>query len=161
MINVNDITGIMVSLEVDKRIVLHILIAHDGIIKRIGNGRADCTDNHVFVGRVEPGVFKELKAAFHQGMAESLQKCYENQDIRGQLCDFKVMVEANGVEGQTQFLYGTESTGPSPDFVNFAAKAVQLTNPWHAAQHQILANEKAASAANTANTEKKSWWKPW
>ncbi|QHS63388.1 hypothetical protein [Chitinophaga agri] len=161
MINVNDITGIMVSLEVDKRIVLYILIAPDGIIKRLGDGRADCKETQAFIGRVEPGIFKELKAAYTQEMANSLNQYYEIHEIKGQLCDLKVMVDVNGVEGYTQFVYGTASVGPSRDFADFAARAVSLTNPWYAEQHRIMAEEKAAKAAKEVNVEKKSWWKPW
>lgn len=152
MINIDETTGILIIQEVGGSIVLHIMLAADGTIHRMGQNKAEHHANGTFIGRTDPRLFNELKSSLHPDMLSVFQHQIENWDIEGQPFNTKVICKTKDRKTGVESTYGGQYTWPSDVVTAFVTKAVQLTDPWYAEQHQVAETEKAAM---------KPWWKVW
>lgn len=151
MIHQNDITGILINLEVEERTVLFIKLFADGTINRQGDGSADCRDNDLYIGKTDTGIFEALKSSLNQEILEFMEKSYNAKKKEGRACKLQILVDAGGERPVgSQFIYGEYSSGPPASFTDFIVNALELTHPWHVEQ------KKAQIKARRAG---KPWWK--
>lgn len=145
------INAIMVKLDVADRQALFIVLAHDGLVNRLGTGAVNNTENDLFIGRTNDPLFAQLRAQVRPEWMEHFGS-YDVPSKAGSTCTLSVLFKAaGGDEGGLRFVYGSESQGPPGDICQFVTEAVRLTDPWYEKQKQMAANPK----------KDKPWWKPW
>src|SRR5208337_3002515 len=55
-IEMADIAALAITLDVDERPSLFILLSADGSINRMGSGSLEDTDRELFIGRIDPAI---------------------------------------------------------------------------------------------------------
>ncbi len=152
------ISRTLITLKVDQKEVLFLMLAQDGSINRKGDGTPDCNDNDLYIGNNNEGLFDQLKSFLTEDMGNFLQKTYDVPDKKGRLCDLTILFGGEGVETGTQFLYGEFSQGPPKPFVDYCVNAMNLTEGWFQSQKKM---SSTAERKIEPKPEKKSWWKFW
>jgi len=146
--SVVEIRSFLVTLEIDGKQSLVVLLSSDGTINRLGDG-STTADGSLYIGRGGTGPFEALRRRFDPKWIEYFGKRIEMQDVSGLPCLLRVLVELDGDTKVLECLYGSDSEGPPVEISQFAVAAVQITDPWY---------EEQKAAALKA---KKPWWKKW
>jgi len=132
----DSVKGIMVTLDVDDRRVLFIVLTDDGLVNRQGTGTLGNLDNDLFIGLSDEPIFEQLRAQIQPEWMQRLG-AYGTRSKAGSTCTLSILFKAEeGREGGIRFVYGSESEGPPGDIAQFVTEAVRLTDPWHEKQRQ-------------------------
>lgn len=129
---VADVDGIAISLTIDGKLSLFILLAEEGLINRMGTGTLSNTEEDLFIGPGDPGIFVQVRAQLTEGMLQVLGREYECGEIRGASCKLDIAFRfKDGTSDGFAFLYGSESQGPPKDVRALSLAADFLTRTWY------------------------------
>ena len=124
---------IMVNVYVGGKHPLLIMLNSDGSIRRLGTQPAD-----LLTGTTSPELFKEVCAKI---TPQLLQWCRPSRACAapcGTLRGLEVRLKhSDGLEVMTHWRYDSESDGPPPQVVEFAASVVEATNRWYDQQKKM------------------------
>ena len=153
MPQVSDIDGVSITLKIDGKQSLFILLAADGTINRLGTGAVNNRDKDLFIGRTDQPLLKELLTTLSESSLEHMGG-YDVPEKKGALCELTIALSFTNAENNGFAIrYGSESQGPPHEIVEFVRAAVDLTDPWFQEQKQMV--RKAKSNSN------KPWWQFW
>jgi hypothetical protein len=145
------VDAIAVSLKIDGRMTLFVLLADDGSINRMGTGAVQNAEHDLYMGVIDNGAFRQLRSMIEPGWLEMPGR-YELPDRVGPECELSVLFRRTaGADVTIQCAYGAESSGPPADLREFVATAVNLTAAW--------AREQKAIAERSARPRPS--WLPW
>jgi hypothetical protein len=144
MRNDDEIVGLTVVLLIGGEQSLFILLGSDGSINRMGNGSVDHLERQMFIGKVDPDLFLQLRSRVTPGVLYFLGQRLEAPQPKGKLCELTVGFKyADGREATTAWRYGSESQGPHPEVGAFVVAAAQATDPWFEQQKEMARRNKA------------------
>jgi hypothetical protein len=128
----SDMRAFTISLDVDKKPALFILMSNDGSINRMGRGTADDAERELFIGKIDPAIFTSICSHLTKRMLQSLGQGHEMQNPLGASCELTITFKLkDGTSNGIAFRYGSESEGPPNDVAEFVATAVAQTEPWY------------------------------
>ena len=141
MPKVADINAVNITLETGDEQSLFILLAADGSINRMGTGEIENTDRNLFLGVVNEPLFDQLMGYLNDEMLDYMGG-YETPDSQGVPCTLMIGLSFdNGEENGFGFKYGSESTGPPHELVEFVMAAIELTDPWFEDQKAVTSQD--------------------
>jgi hypothetical protein len=127
--NVSDVVAFTITLEVDEKTSLFILLGKDGCINRMGSGTAENLDGELFIGNADPSIFLAVRSHLTPGMLRSLAQGFRMPTPRGASCKLTVIFQFEDKSSLgISFFYGSESEGPPKDVAAFVTSAVTWTN---------------------------------
>lgn len=125
-----EISIVTITLKVEDKTALFILLAKDGTVNRLGTGSENNTENDLYIAVDTSGLFEKLMRRITPELIE-LRGEYRSHEVKGKTCQ---LVVGFGFADETQdgsiWIYGTQSAGPPPEITNFVISAVELTEPW-------------------------------
>jgi hypothetical protein len=125
-----EISIVTISLKVEDKAALFILLAKDGTVNRLGTGSENNTENDLYIAVDSSGLFEKLARQISPELLE-LKGEYKSYEIKGKACQLVVGFGfADGTQDGSLWIYGTQSAGPPPEITNFVISAVELTEPW-------------------------------
>lgn len=134
MSKVSDIVAVNITLEVNGKSSLFILLDAHGSINRLGTGAIYNKENDLFIGLTDKSLFFDLMRHLTDDMLQFMGG-YDVPDKKGENCDLSIGLMFND---QTQdgfgFRYGSESQGPPKEISNFVVEAVKITEIWYKEQ---------------------------
>ena len=126
----DEVSSIMVTIDVGGTKLLFILLAQDGTINRMGTGTANNTDNDMFIGMSDGAAFTRVRELAGP-IIDNWIGSYGVPDPRGKSCELLVGLRtSDGRELMSHWKYGSESQGPPPELASIARKAVEETDNW-------------------------------
>lgn len=135
----DNVTGIMVTLEIGGEQALFVLLSKDGSINRLGTGSEGNTEKDMFIGVADTTAFEAVRAKCGPIIDQWLGG-FGAPDIAGKPCKLAVGFQTtDGTELVSQWQYGTESQGPPPDVAAVVIKSVQATEDWYQKQKAMAA----------------------
>jgi len=147
-----NIDAIAVSLEVDSKHALGIVLAADGLINRLGTGSVNNTENDLYIGITKNNLFDNLLSKIDSRWFEH-QGSYDVPDKKGKICELTIIfLHEDSKESIWKFRYGSESQGPPDDIRQFVVEAIKLTEPWYIEQKKMVGKSSESN---------KPWWKFW
>jgi hypothetical protein len=130
MTTTNEIQRLQIVLQADERLLLHIVLASDGTVQRLGSGRLDNDEFALVSGVTDKTIFDEVLQSLPDEFLES-EGSYSDPNLRGQRLGLNITLMVNGSEHGFQMVYGSESEGPPDDVVAFVVAAKNLTESWY------------------------------
>jgi hypothetical protein len=132
------VEAIMITLEIDSKQSLFVLIAADGTINRKGTGTVRNRERDMFIGISQEPIFDKLRDKILPEWFENLGG-YDVPDKKGLPCELWIwMKHSDGNESALGFRYGSESQGPPSDVCEFVTEAVSLTESWYENQKKMV-----------------------
>lgn len=129
---VADITALSITLDINEKPSLFILLSADGSINRLGTGTLENTERELFIGRTDPAIFEAVRSHVTEAMLQSRGQAFQHQNPRGAPCKLTLNFQfKDGTSGGFAFLYGSESEGMPEDVVDFVTAAARETDPWY------------------------------
>jgi len=128
------VVAVSVDLKVNDQSALFVLLANDGCINRMGNGRVNEEENTLCIGRTDLEVFQGL---VQQAGADLLacQGQFADPSPVGAICLLTIAFQyEDGTNSGSEWRYGAESQGPHPVIRDFVIAAVAATEPWYKQQ---------------------------
>jgi hypothetical protein len=143
---VQDVSGIMITLEIHDKRSLFILLAADGSINRLGTGTLNNTENGLFIGTTSPAMFEAVRLCVNDDMLQFLGREFEVKNPVGAPCKLKIIFRfkddsSNGFV----FRYGSESEGPPHEIADLVRTAVRETDPWYEQFKKAPAQKKPSA----------------
>jgi len=141
---VSDVDTIYVSLEVNARLSLAVLLGADGSINRMGTGTVKNTEHDLFIGLTDPAIFMAVRSHLTEEMLLILLgHTFRVPNPHGAPCKMTITLQFNnGTSGGFEILYGSESEGPPREVVDFVMAAILQTNPWYEDFKRMAAKRK-------------------
>ena len=128
--NVENIAAIMVSLTIDGKNSLWVLLAKDGSINRLGTGAEDNTENDMFIGVTSPEAFEKLRKQVEPDIFK-YEGEYSGNNIVGKSCELQVAFKfTDNKEIGSTWRYGTKSSGPPQEIKRFVLASIEATESW-------------------------------
>lgn len=140
-----------VSLRLDagrENTILSILLAVDGSIKRMGNGRFSDIDakKELHIGAGQEQLFRDFVSHIPNDIFKYAGR-YDLPEPQGLPCTLTLLFQGHDDSGVGyEFNYGSESQGPPEEIQELVTVAIETTNKWLEAQ-----NIKTS----------KPWWRLW
>jgi len=129
---VAEVDAFTITLDVDGKPSLFVLLAADGAINRMGRGTLDDPAGGLFIGQTDPAIFKAARSHLSDEMVRAQGHTLQHQNPRGLPCKLTLTFKfKDGTSGGLAFLYGSESEGVPGDIADFVTTAVRLTDPWY------------------------------
>lgn len=140
---------VLLTLEVDSRTALFILLTLDGGLHRKGNGNPDRTDLVLVQDVSDEGHFEALMQTVDETIF-SHTGVLRLANPQGKECCLSLIFQGNnGIDFSFRVIYGDESEGSPQELAQVLINAVKITEPWYQTQ---LAE---------GTTEVKKWWQIW
>lgn len=137
MAKVSDITAVNITLEVNRKHSLFILLADDGSINRLGTGEVYNKENDLYIGITNEPLFSQLMTNLTDDMLQ-FTGGYDVFDKKGENCDLSIgLVFADQTQDGFGFRYGSKSEGPPKEISNFVVEAVKITQTWYESQKKM------------------------
>lgn len=130
MTTIDEVERIQIILQTEAHLLLHINLASDGTIERLGSGRLDNDEFALVSGVTDKAIFDEMLKSLPEEFLES-EGNYSDPNLRGQRLGLSITLMVNGNEHSFQMIYGSESEGPPDDVVAFVMAAKELTESWY------------------------------
>jgi hypothetical protein len=145
--NKEEIKAVHIRLDAGREnTILSILLASDGSINRMGNGRLRDNDKDLYIGAGQEQLFRDFISRMPGDLLAYAGR-YEMPEPQGLPCKLTLLFAGPGDTGVGfEFHYGSESQGPPTEIRELITAAVEITDGWLEAQ-------KVGA--------KKPWWKPW
>jgi hypothetical protein len=147
--NKEEIKAVHIRLDAGREnTILSILLAADGSINRMGNGRLGDIDAEkvLNIGAGQEQVFRAFISRMPDDMLQYAER-YDLPEPRGLPCKLTLLFAGPDDSGVGfEFNYGSESQGPPAEIQELLLAAVEITDGW-------LRTQKSKT--------QKSWWKPW
>lgn len=129
-----DVTGILVTLQIEETQKLFVLLGKDGTINRMGTGAVDCTEKTLYMGMTEASAFESVRPLAAPVLSNWIGG-FSVPKTEGKLCQLIVGFRtATGQEFMSLWKYGSDSQGPPPEVCNVVMKTVEATDTWYAKQ---------------------------
>lgn len=152
--NIDNISLITISISVEDKSVLFILLAKDGSVNRSGTGKLKNKENTLFISSGYAKFYNRLIKYIPRNW--SMLKGIYPIDIpekKGSKCKLEVILtDDKDISYGFVVRYGSESSEPPHDITKLVIKAVQITEPWYKEQKRLIKKIKNED-------EKNSWWK--
>jgi hypothetical protein len=130
--NAADTECISILITVNGKTALYLVLAIDGLIKRMGGMSRNDQQEELFVGRCDIVIFHKMRSLVTDGMLQVLGQQFKCHDIRGASEEISVLFNFKDTTSEGfSFLYGSESEGPPKDVREFVKAAVFLTQTWY------------------------------
>jgi hypothetical protein len=121
-----------ISLDIEGKPALFILLGEDGTINRMGTGSADNAERELFIGKTDPEIFQSVCSQLTKRMLRSLGQGYQMATPHGASCELTITFKfKDGSSNGITFRYGAESEGPPQDVAEFVTTAVRQTDSWY------------------------------
>ena len=134
---IENIDAIFVSLEIEGKNSLFVLLAKDGSINRLGTGTEDNTENDMFIGVTSSEAFEKLHKKIEPEIF-NWEGEYKAPNIAGKTCKLTVGFRiADGRETGSVWEYGTKSQGPPPEIGRLVVASVGATEAWFEEQKRV------------------------
>jgi hypothetical protein len=138
MPKVSDINILSITLEIDNKRSLFILLAKDGSINRLGTGSIDNKENDLYIGITKEQLFDHAIIYISDDMLQYMGS-YDIPDQKGLPCRLSIGLQFNdGEENGFDFSYGSESEGPADEISELVIAVVQITEPWYQSQKKMI-----------------------
>lgn len=125
------VEGISISLYVDEKQSLFLMLASDGTINRMGTGAIDNQEHGLFIGRTDPSIFARVRALFTDELLQHMGG-YNLPEQKGASCKLTIALKfADGSNNGFQFLYGAESEGPPTEIADIVRAALHESDEWY------------------------------
>jgi hypothetical protein len=136
---VADIYTIGITLDVNAKGALFLMLSADGSINRQGSGTFKDMAHDLFIGITEPAIFYSVRSHLTDDMLQAgeqsglLGHTFQFDNQRGAPCKLEVrfFCKDGTSSGSFAFLYGAESEGPPRFLTNLVRVAVHETEPWY------------------------------
>ena len=126
-----DIHAISVTVEVDGRVRLFVMLAADGGVQRMGDGALGDDELVLTSSRVGgEAAFAALRDRIPASLLER-SRVMEDPEPVGMPCRLTIALAVAGHSLSTEYRYGSRSVGPPDELVNVALAARDLTAAWH------------------------------
>ena len=140
-----DITAFLLTIDVNERKNLIILINSDGTLCRMGSGAYDNTDTELYYGKVKEPLLKNL-------INEMTHDIFEFQgqyilSLDGTPCRILLKLYNEKEMVIYEFIYGSKFQGLPDEIRNVLAAALSLTEDWYQ-QQQMLPKAESVSDRN-------------
>ncbi|MGE0431195.1 MAG: hypothetical protein AB7K09_05205 [Planctomycetota bacterium] len=136
MLQLDDIRGISITLEVGDEALLFIHLDQAGNVQRMGTGEATQVEalKQLYHGTSDDHLFESLLGWISDDML-SHTGLYDLPEREGTPCKLQLLFSTDDERtGGYEFLYGTESEGPPIEILDFVVTALDLTDLWFRAQ---------------------------
>ena len=144
MPKVSDIQIISITLEIDNKKSLFILLARDGAINRLGTGEIDNQENELYIGITDELLFEHTMTYISDEMLQHMG-AWDMPDQKGLPCNLSIGFQfGEEEEDGFNFSYGSESEGPPFEISELLIACIQITDPWYESQKKT-ASKKANS----------------
>ena len=151
---VSDITAVAITLTVNDKTSLFVLLADDGTVNRRGTGSEDNEENELFIGRTDPPLLPILLNDLTDEMLQ-FTGAYDVAQKRGARCTLTITLRfSDGHEDGFVIDYGSQSEGPPRELAQLVSSAVSLTEPWYEEQKRFVATTQVRQ-------QKMPWWRFW
>ncbi len=155
---VEDIDGVAMTLEIDSKQALFVLLAKDGTVNRMGSGSPSTADGDLFIGRTDPPLLPEALKGLSDRKLE-FTGGYDVPKKRGLPCRLSISLRfRDGSDDGFGFTYGSESQGPPNEIAAFVHGAVMATHPWYQEQRRLAGKAPAPELLPPA---RRPWWRFW
>ncbi|PYX27095.1 MAG: hypothetical protein DMG80_19595 [Acidobacteria bacterium] len=129
---VAEVDAFTITLDIDEKPSLFVLLAADGAINRMGKGTVGDPAGGLFIGKTDPAIFEAVRSHLSEDMLQVLGRSFQLQNPRGVPCKLTLTFKfKDGTSSGLAFLYGSESEGVPGDVEDFVTTAVRLTDPWY------------------------------
>jgi hypothetical protein len=145
--SVSQIVALAIDWHVGSDNVLTILVAADGTINRMGDGRPTWHDRSLYVGRTPDSLLPHLTRLLNDKMLMHTGR-YELAPIVGIPCSLVIHVWSPDRQDTFEFHYGSESGGLPVEIPAFVTNAIQTTQGWYEGRRQQV-------------KKRRPWWKLW
>ena len=143
MPKVADIQLVSITLEIDGKHALFVLLSADGTVNRLGTGAVNNTENDLFIGHSPEPLIEQAKQALTDEMLDYMGG-YDAPDQKGPSCRLSISFQfANGDQNGFGFTYGAESDGPPHEIAQFVIAAVKATDPWFKEQKAMASGDSS------------------
>jgi hypothetical protein len=143
------IDKVLITLEVDDKTSVLVLLSKDGTISRKGDGSTGNTSLPLVQGFSADGHFEALMMTVSEDIFP-YAGVINNPARAGRDCKLSIIFQgANDVDYSFRVLYGEDSQGPPKELAQILINAVKITEPWY---RQQIQPEKP---------EEKAWWQFW
>jgi hypothetical protein len=147
------VEAIIITIEVESKQSLFVLLSSDGSINRLGSGLVEDKEaGTLFIGVTKDNLFEKVKEEMKEEWLERTG-VYNLPDQKGKYCKLAILLNHEDKSiSSYEFHYGAESQGPPDEVCEFVAKAIEATEPWY--QQQLRRGQQK-------NRNQKAWWKFW
>lgn len=143
------IDKVLITLEIEDKTSVLILMAKDGTISRKGNGSTGDNILPLAQGTSHDGHFEALMMTVNEDIFNYAGVIKQSERSGRECCLSIIFQGKNEVDYSFRVLYGEDSQGPPVELAQILINAVKLTEPWY--QEQLHPKQE----------EKKKWWKFW
>jgi hypothetical protein len=138
--NIEDIFVIWMTIKVEGKNTLFLMLASEGLVNRLGTGAVDNTENDMFIGKTDEPLFLQLRSRIDPRWLPQMGSSYALPERKGKECELTIGFKfGDSKETGVTFKYGSESQGPPGDLVKFVINAVEITNPWYEREKKRVA----------------------
>jgi hypothetical protein len=143
------IDKVLITLEVEDKTSVLVLLAKDGTISRKGDGSLNHGSLPLCQGISNDGHFEALMTTVNEDIFPYVGVI--NNPLRaGRDCKLSIIFQGpNGVDYSFRVLYGEDAQGPPKELAQILINAVKITDPWYLEQ------------LHTEKEEQKQWWQFW
>jgi hypothetical protein len=147
MVAPKDVSGVMVTLHIEDEQKLFVMLAADGMIKRMGTGTVECKENELFIGKAGTKAFERVRSQ-SGAILNNWLGSYASPEQLGKKCKLVVGFRtANSQEFISEWEYGTESQGPPPDVSSLVLASVEATSEWYGEKMKLAASTETPRPA--------------
>ncbi|MES2621608.1 MAG: hypothetical protein V4615_12225 [Bacteroidota bacterium] len=140
---------VLITLEIDDKTSILILLTRNGEISRKGNGNLKDTHLPLMQGISHDGHFEALLMTISEDIFNYTGVIKQPERL-GKECTLSIIFQGKiDVDYSFRVLYGEDSQGPPAELAQILINAVKLTEPWYQEQ---MKDEKE---------EAKKWWQLW
>lgn len=130
MLSKAEIEHVHISLTVNDEQVLALRFSQNGTLNRMGDGGDDPKMRLMFMKRVEEPVFDHLIEGLSVELLALVGR-YTYPEPKGDLTQLVITLEGGeNEETGFEFVYGSDSTGPPEEIIDFVEYAVELSDPY-------------------------------
>lgn len=155
----NQIDKLLISLDIEDKNALFIIMAKDGTLCRRGNGSITEREMPLLKTTSYDGHFEAMMMTV-QEKTLAFAGVYEQEPILGKNC--KLMIVFNGsneLDLSFKCSYGQDSQGPPSELAQMIINAVKITDPWYHEERVKILSDELLQKTNPAND--KQWWEVW
>ena len=132
-----DIDALMVTLAHDGELAVVVLLGRDGEIRRMGSIPMGAGERGLYQGHIDPPLLDRALERLPPGFYDALGH-FAQPEREGQPMTLTVALRTTDGEELPYILdYGSASTGPPQDLVDFVMHALFITQPWYDAQRGV------------------------
>lgn len=146
-----EVSGVLVMLEVGERQALLIRVGKDGTIHRLGTGSLDRIETDRYIGTTSPETFERLAGKITPELLHWCGQSRTHPAPRGERCELVVAFKrADGSETMMAWQFGSLSKWPPPEVLDFVDAALEATRPWY--------DEQKGKLQQRATWGEYEWW---